>query len=192
MVKKSLIQFNIPNILGLSRIILTFVVIALLQNYLYLWGLIVFLLASMTDLLDGYLARRLGQVTEFGAWLDSVADNIFTIALIFYFYVQREVPSYYLIILVIRNGLQFSHSILKFGSAPKWPKTRNKLNRWEPGMVFFVLLFLFIKINFINESAPIYRGIDQIILPYVFMPLSALTNLIVSIRFLVTRAEVKR
>jgi len=42
----------------------------------YIYCAVVFLLISLTDILDGYIARRLNQVTEFGAFLDPVMDKI--------------------------------------------------------------------------------------------------------------------
>lgn len=52
-------------------------VFALLVIYAYTgWALIVFLVAGLTDLLDGLLARRAGQKTTLGAWLDPVADKL--------------------------------------------------------------------------------------------------------------------
>jgi len=181
-------MINIPNTLSILRIIFTFVILWLLNEFFYDWAFALFLLTSMTDLLDGHLARKLKQETSVGAWLDSLADNIFNIALVVYFYNHRDVPSYYLILLLLRNGLQFIHSLIKFGHAPKWMSSQSKrFKRWEPGMVFFVLLFLFLKVIMGKVSGPVYNGIDQIILPYVLMPLSALTNLIGSIRFLVSR-----
>jgi len=71
--------FNIPNLLSLSRILAVpvFVVLMLERDPVRaLVAGIVFSLASATDWLDGYLARRWGQVTKIGKLLDPVADKV--------------------------------------------------------------------------------------------------------------------
>lgn len=70
---------NIPNALTLFRIILipVFVVVFYLPFSLsYVTTAAIFGLAGITDWLDGYLARRLGQSTPLGAFLDPVADKL--------------------------------------------------------------------------------------------------------------------
>jgi cardiolipin synthase len=79
-----LIPLNVPNVVTLSRIIL----IPLLIGLYYLpdgWlseqgrnlaATLVFIFAGVTDWLDGYLARRLNQMSAFGAFLDPVADKL--------------------------------------------------------------------------------------------------------------------
>jgi CDP-diacylglycerol--glycerol-3-phosphate 3-phosphatidyltransferase len=72
-------MFNIPNILTGFRILLipVFVVIFYLpMEWSAPIAASIFWLAGVTDLLDGYLARRLNQHTAFGAFLDPVADKI--------------------------------------------------------------------------------------------------------------------
>ncbi|PLY11961.1 MAG: CDP-diacylglycerol--glycerol-3-phosphate 3-phosphatidyltransferase [Sedimenticola sp.] len=74
---------NIPNILTLLRILLipVFIVIFYLPwEYANLTCAIVFTLAAITDWLDGYLARRLEQVSALGAFLDPVADKLMVAA----------------------------------------------------------------------------------------------------------------
>jgi CDP-diacylglycerol--glycerol-3-phosphate 3-phosphatidyltransferase len=71
--------FNIPNLLSISRILAVPVFIILMLEPSPIRALIagvVFGLASATDWLDGYLARRWGQVTKIGKLLDPVADKI--------------------------------------------------------------------------------------------------------------------
>jgi CDP-diacylglycerol--glycerol-3-phosphate 3-phosphatidyltransferase len=76
-------MFNLPNILTLSRILLVPILVVVLLTkprfgYQEFVGLGVFLLASLTDFLDGYLARRNRQVTKLGQLLDPAADKILT------------------------------------------------------------------------------------------------------------------
>ncbi len=72
-------MFTLPNILTFLRVLLIPVFVGLFywptprSNML---AAFVFVLAALTDLLDGYLARRLKQTTKFGAFLDPVADKI--------------------------------------------------------------------------------------------------------------------
>ncbi len=70
---------NLPNFLTLSRILLIpiFVVVFYLPfEGAHIAAMYVYLLASMTDWLDGYLARKHNQITGFGAFLDPVADKL--------------------------------------------------------------------------------------------------------------------
>ncbi len=73
---------NLPNLLTLLRIVLVPVfALAYLApgGALYRWAAILFALAAFTDWLDGYLARRLGQTTDFGTFLDPVADKLIVV-----------------------------------------------------------------------------------------------------------------
>ncbi len=72
-------MYNLPNILTLLRVILIPVFVGLFyypSSSSNMFAAIVFVVAALTDLLDGYLARRLKQTTKFGAFLDPVADKI--------------------------------------------------------------------------------------------------------------------
>ena len=76
---------NVPNLLTLSRIPLMVIVVALLHPWNdkpipWAWtvALSLFLFGALTDWLDGWLARRLGQVSDFGKFMDALVDKIFT------------------------------------------------------------------------------------------------------------------
>ena len=73
------LPWNTPNLLTLLRIIL--IPVFVIAYYLpYSWAnlltTVIFLLAALTDWLDGYLARKLNQASAFGAFLDPVADKL--------------------------------------------------------------------------------------------------------------------
>lgn len=74
---------NLPNILSLTRILLVPLLVAVLLTKFEgkeFVGLAVFLVASLTDFLDGYIARRRKLVTKLGMLLDPAADKILTSA----------------------------------------------------------------------------------------------------------------
>jgi len=73
---------NLPNSLTLFRILLipVFVLVFYLPfGWSFVASALIFVLASATDWLDGYLARRLNQSTPFGAFLDPVADKLMVV-----------------------------------------------------------------------------------------------------------------
>jgi CDP-diacylglycerol--glycerol-3-phosphate 3-phosphatidyltransferase len=88
------VQWNLPNILTLARICLTPVIALLpfIDGYEpKVIALVIFLIAAMSDLLDGYLARRYKQVSELGQLLDPIADKLLLFAtLIPIFWITRH------------------------------------------------------------------------------------------------------
>ena len=68
---------NFPNILSISRILLLVPIIVFYEYGLYIFSAATFIAASITDFLDGYLARKNNQTSELGALLDLLADKIF-------------------------------------------------------------------------------------------------------------------
>ncbi len=75
-------KLNVPNILTIARIFITpvFLVVILMENlpHRFLIACIIFLIASITDAVDGHLARKHNQITNFGKFLDPIADKILT------------------------------------------------------------------------------------------------------------------
>ena len=77
---------NVPNMLSLLRVLLVpaFVVTLLMMRDVYLWGAIVptviYGLTALTDMLDGKIARKYNLVTDFGKFIDPLADKFMVIA----------------------------------------------------------------------------------------------------------------
>lgn len=68
--------WNVPNLLTASRFVLSVVVFALIGYGMYLTALVAFVIAAGTDWIDGYWARRYGQVTKLGRIFDPFVDKI--------------------------------------------------------------------------------------------------------------------
>jgi CDP-diacylglycerol--glycerol-3-phosphate 3-phosphatidyltransferase len=102
--------FNVPNLLSLSRILSVPVFIILMLEPSPVRALVagvVFSLASATDWLDGYLARKWGQVTKVGKLLDPIADKILIMAaLVTLVEIRSEVVHSWMAIVII--GREFA------------------------------------------------------------------------------------
>ncbi len=68
--------WNVPNTLTMSRLVLAVVVFGLIAYAYYMAALVVFVLAAITDALDGYFARLLNQCTPVGRQLDPMIDKV--------------------------------------------------------------------------------------------------------------------
>lgn len=68
--------WNVPNLLTASRFVLSLGVFALIGYSMYVTALVTFLIAAGTDWVDGYWARRYGQVTKLGRIFDPFVDKI--------------------------------------------------------------------------------------------------------------------
>src|ERR1039457_4167305 len=88
---------NLPNMLTMARIAAIPLMVALLMKPTEsagFWAATVFSLASITDWLDGYLARRMGIVTVFGKFLDPIADKLIVMAALIMILPFGRVPAW--------------------------------------------------------------------------------------------------
>lgn len=114
---------NWANMVTCSRIALIPVVMLLYTSdfpWHHLWATAVFGLASFTDWLDGYLARRLNQASEFGAFLDPVADKLL-VALILVLLVERYSSIWFVIPVALIIGREILISALR-----EWMASRSQ------------------------------------------------------------------
>jgi CDP-diacylglycerol---glycerol-3-phosphate 3-phosphatidyltransferase len=99
---------NLPNFLSVVRIILSPVFLFLFsaQDFkLKTWGFIIFFIAVLTDWYDGWHARKYKSITNFGIFIDPLADKVLTSFAFYFFYVLGIMPLWMLIIIVIRDIL---------------------------------------------------------------------------------------
>lgn len=94
---------NIPNFITLLRIILVPVVVILLIQGLFLKALLVFVVAGLSDALDGFLARVLNQQTTLGAYLDPIADKALLASTFITLSVLHVIPGWLTVIVISRD-----------------------------------------------------------------------------------------
>lgn len=97
---------NIANKLTVARVVMipAFMLVLYLgipfANY---WALAIFAIASATDWLDGYIARRDNLVTDFGKFMDPLADKCLVTAAMLWFVEVGQMPAWALLVVVIRE-----------------------------------------------------------------------------------------
>src|ERR1035437_10972160 len=100
---------TVSNYLSLLRLLLAIPFWILLDNFnslrYVLFALAIF--GALTDIFDGYFARRLNQVTEFGKIIDPLADKICIGIIITKLYLIHQIPGYYFFMIIGRNILIF-------------------------------------------------------------------------------------
>ena len=97
---------NLPNILSMSRLIATIVVFILVlvnQPWAFLVAAVIFIFASITDSLDGYLARRFKVVSSLGVFLDLTADKVFVTSILIAMVQIELVPAWIVAIIITRE-----------------------------------------------------------------------------------------
>jgi len=135
-----------PNQLTLLRMIfLPFIVINLVKHD-FKWALALFILAGLTDGLDGLLARRLHQQTVLGQYLDPIADKLLMSTLFLVLSIERMIPWKYTVVVFSRDISILMISGVLFmiaGLRDFRPSIFGKANTFaQVAAIFFVLLLL--------------------------------------------------
>ena len=103
---------NVPNILTLSRFFLIPLFFVLYINDEPITALCVLLIAGVTDLLDGYIARRTGQVTVTGSMLDPLADKLLILTVVLALLMKGILPWAAFIIMAFRECVMIVSSAI--------------------------------------------------------------------------------
>lgn len=135
-----------PNQLTLLRMLfLPFIVINLVKDD-YKWALILFVLAGLSDGLDGLLARKLHQQTLLGQYLDPIADKLLMSTMFLVLSIEHMIPWKYTVVVFFRDVSILLVSGVLFmiaGLRDFRPSIFGKANTFaQVGAVFFVLLLL--------------------------------------------------
>lgn len=99
---------NLPNQLTLARIVLAFIFVGFFlvnSPWAKSAALIIFLAAALTDLYDGYLARKTGVVTGFGKFMDPLADKVLVTSALIAFVALNYIKAWMVVVIIFREFL---------------------------------------------------------------------------------------
>ena len=153
------IIMNIPNLISFSRIIISLVLLTVMDSTPIFMSL--FLIAGISDVADGYIARRFNMVTTAGAILDSFADIVFHLVIFIVLYIKyRWVLEENALLFLVVLGIKLSSAVatrIKFGKILFLHTFANKATGL---IVFFAVPIIMITMN--NSFIPVLLGIAVI------------------------------
>ena len=183
---------NLPNKLTLFRIILVPIMVivsffdipgSFLGISTTMWIMeLIFIIESITDKLDGYLARKNNQVTNFGKFLDPIADKILVVAAMILFVEMGRLPAWIPIIVIFREFAVSGYRLIAVQNSGKviaanvWGKLKTVTQ-----MIAIILMFLTTQpyFAFVNSALTYMTTGDFVmnILASIFMTVSVIATI---------------
>ncbi len=139
---------NVPNVLTIIRMVLipvfVYVFFSDMENSRY-WALAVYALASFTDLVDGYIARKFDVVTDVGKVLDPLADKLMLLTVLVCLFLAGDVPSIILAIVLFKEGFMITIGLILYHKKNRIVVPANYYGKSATVLftVSIVLVFLF-------------------------------------------------
>ncbi len=139
------IPLNIPNALTILRILLIPVIVGFLVYGHYDYALITLIVAMITDALDGTIARLANQKTQFGAYLDPLADKLLLMTTFITFSLLSLVPVWSVIVVVSRDAILLTGTLLSHVTDTKIDASPSVLGKattlFQSAYIILVLIF---------------------------------------------------
>ena len=170
---------NLPGWISISRILITAFMSAAILNGHFLWVIPGIILASITDILDGYVARKMGLASERGRHLDRLCDQVLEFFLALSFFIVDAIPRWYFVVVVLRCFLQIGTSPFFFKSMVR-AELERLYRRDKVGSAMTLVVFFFVALAYglESEAGPLSKGLVEIALPFVLFPLSGVLEVL--------------
>jgi len=136
---------HIPNILSICRIILIPVIVISVVTNNYLLAIIVFTISSLTDIIDGYIARNFDAVTNVGKLLDPLADKLTQLSMIASLVWADVISGWILAVLLTKEFIMIAGASFLYG------KSVVVYSKWY-GKLATVLLYLSIMVSLLFKQ----------------------------------------
>ncbi|MFQ5598270.1 MAG: CDP-diacylglycerol--glycerol-3-phosphate 3-phosphatidyltransferase [Nitrospiria bacterium] len=151
---------NLPNILTTFRIMLIPFYIVVFQNISFRSSVLaaaIFLVAALTDILDGYLARARLEVTKLGKFLDPIADKLLVVSALILLVSHQRVPAWLVIVII---GREFAVTGFRAIAASEGVVISAE-NTGKYKMIFQTISVIILTIDF---KDPIFHNIGLLLL----------------------------
>ena len=115
---------HVPNILTIIRFLLIPIIILFAIKNNYIATIIILTISGITDILDGYIARKFNFISDFGKLMDPLADKATQVALLGTLTIKGIIPLWIIVIVIIKEFLMISGASFLYGKelvvSSKW------------------------------------------------------------------------
>jgi len=135
----------LPNVITLARIVVGLALVLSLfhWNSITLLSLIILIVVAITDFVDGYVARRLNVVTDWGNFLDPIADKIVIAGVFIYLGTVNLIDEWFLFAFLFREGVQIIFRVRSF-MARSAPQVKTLfISKIKTGLCYLLCALLF-------------------------------------------------
>ncbi len=170
---------NLPNQLTVARLGLTVVFVACLSAsfpFNHTVALAIFLVATLTDYLDGVIARSRGLITDFGKLMDPLADKVLTAAAFICLLPAGALPPWVVIVIIAREFLITGLRLLAGSKGVVLPaeKLGKHKTAWQMGTIIYFLLLLAVG-DWTGEKFPWAHAAWNVVGPWIVAVTTLLT-----------------
>lgn len=145
---------TLPNLISFARMLLIPLVVWLfVSEGKEGWGFLVLFIVLSSDWVDGYVARRTGQVSEFGKVLDPVSDRIVIASVLITFVIVDAVPLWAALLVIVRDLF-----VLVVGLVALWARKVRIDVRWSGKIATFDLMWAIPMIAWGSLNLPLSHG----------------------------------
>ena len=135
----------IPNLLSIIRIVLVYPILYNIFLGNFIISIIYFVIASVTDALDGFLARKMDWQTQLGKILDPVADKLLLSGTIFILWLNDYIPFYIFIIFISRDIAILIGAAIKMSLIESATPLPNFLGKFTTILQIVYIAFIYLK-----------------------------------------------
>ena len=188
---------HIPNILTISRILLTPIFLLLLFSDLQhgkLFALCVFIVASLTDLYDGMMARKYDVITRFGNFLDPIADKLLVLSAFFSFLIMPELDvavKMWMIILIIFRDV-FVTILRVIMELKNITMVTSRTAKLKTTLQMIVIHLILIYLTLISYNISFIQFLQEFKLIYLLMFITSIVTGYTGFHYLVTNYRTLR
>ena len=139
-------NMNLPNKLTLLRVCMIplFMIFALMENGACQFiAVLLFVAASITDYLDGYIARKCNLVTDFGKFMDPIADKLLVMSAMVILVSQNRMPAWVCVVMLAREFIISGFRLVAAGKGTVIAAGTTGKIKTVTQMIAIVMLFLF-------------------------------------------------
>lgn len=160
---------GLANLLTLFRIFFSFIILsALFFNIEFLFAQTAYILAVITDLLDGFIARKFNLQTKLGKFLDPVADVFLSQVSLFFLTLKMDLPFFFLIVAEVIFVILLASNLIVYLIKRKWLVIRLISPGIAMAICYVAGLMYFFSLSFRLEAAWVAVGAGILNLFYFF------------------------